>query len=65
MKEKIEITPSKIIQVREIIDGQYHRRCIAPTDDVTNEKEEIKELAKEHFTKKVKDEYKARLGIVE
>jgi hypothetical protein len=58
MKEKIELTPNKIIQVREIIDGQYHRRCIAPTDDISNESDKVKALATEHFTKKVKDDYK-------
>jgi|TARA_R100001530_G_scaffold135328_2_gene112277 hypothetical protein len=54
--DKIEITNQyKNLQIREINDdGSYHRRVIKPTDDVTDEVDEIKQIATEVFTDEVK-----------
>lgn len=38
---KIDIAQNGIVMVRETIDGQYHRRMIAPGDDYSAESDEV------------------------
>ena len=54
--DKIAITKKyKNLQIREINDdGSFHRRVIKPTDDVSNEVDEIKNSANIVFTDEVK-----------
>ncbi len=58
MKDSIRINKVNVVEVREVINGEYHRRTITPIDDISNEPEKIKDFCKEKFTKKVKDEYR-------
>jgi len=46
------------IHVREVdADGVFHRRVIHPTDDVSNETDQVKTLASSLFTEEVKTEW--------
>jgi len=50
---KIEVLDNGCIQVREVRDGVYHRRVIAPLDNIKNESQTIKDLTKEVWTPEV------------
>ncbi len=54
--DKIEVaTEFKHLQIREITDsGGYHRRVLAPDDDVSGEVQEIQDKAEELWTDEVK-----------
>tara|TARA_Y100000310_G_scaffold176032_1_gene176166 strand:- start:177 stop:425 length:249 start_codon:yes stop_codon:yes gene_type:complete len=54
--DKIEVvTEYKHLQIREITDsGGYHRRVITPTMDISGEVQEIKDMAEEFWTDKIK-----------
>ena len=68
-KHQVEITEDGVIQVREttyiIEDGKeiaktYHRKCIEPESDVTNEIQIVKDIAPKVWTEEVKDKWKAK-----
>lgn len=70
--DKIEIVgPFKMIQVREAevikedgveIARKFHRRCLCPTDDMSNEDAEVQAVSNAVHTQEVKDAYSARLA---
>jgi hypothetical protein len=66
--EVVQIGAYKVIQVRTktaiIEDGNelsssYHRHCVSPTDDLTNESAEVTAIAQTVFTQEMKDAYTA------
>jgi hypothetical protein len=70
-QDKIEVVQTgdwKVIQVRTktaiIEDGNelsasFHRHVVAPTDDLTNESDEVVAIANAVFTQEMKDAYTA------
>ena len=70
-QDKIEVVQTgawKVVQVRTktaiIEDGNelsasFHRHVVAPTDDLTNESDEVVAIANAVFTQEMKDAYTA------
>lgn len=58
MKETIRLTSNNLIEVREVIDGQFYRRVLHPADDVSSESQMIKDFYAEKIDKKIKDDRK-------
>ena len=49
----------KIIEVKE---DNGHRRTIEPNRDISNEPQEIKDLANQHWTQQLKDDWQTLLN---
>lgn len=67
--DQITVLEDGIMQIRNVTrimeDGKelsksYHRHCVCPTDDVSNEDTRVKDIASKVHTKAVKDAYKAK-----
>jgi len=65
--DKIEISENNCIQIRTATiiqrDGQeisrtFHRHVISPTDDISNENDKVKTIAKSVWTPEVIEQYK-------
>lgn len=69
MKEKIALNSLNFVEVREVINGEYHRRVITPLDDTSNETDSVKEFYEKKVTNKVKGDFtkdlEARLAKIE
>ena len=50
-------TKTAIIEDGNELSSSYHRHCVAPTDDLTNESTEVQNIANAVFTQAMKDAY--------
>ena len=60
MAQDIEITlsgPYKIVQVRVVVNGKYHRHIILPGQDYSQELPEVQEVCAREHTQDVIDAY--------
>lgn len=61
MINKIEITTEyKLIQIRELINNQYHRYILTPDMDISNQPDEVKKVCDEQWTQEIKDAWEAK-----
>ena len=72
--DKIEILEDGQIQIRTanriledgvIISQSFHRKTIAPLDDISGEDAKVQAIANAHWTQEVKDAYQAKLDAAE
>jgi hypothetical protein len=54
-------TANRILEDGEIISQSYHRKTIAPLDDVSGEDAKVQAVANANWTQEVKDAYQAKL----
>lgn len=59
--DSIEITNNHV-QVRQVIDGQYHRYVIAPGDDYSAQPKAVKDICKTVHTTAVIEAYQSSLA---
>ena len=52
-------TKTAIVEDGNELSSSYHRHCVAPTDDLTNESTEVQNIANAVFTQDMKDAYTA------
>lgn len=52
-------TKTAIIEDGNELSSSYHRHVVAPTDDLTNESDEVTAIANAVFTQEMKDAYTA------
>lgn len=58
-------TKTAIIEDGTELSSSYHRHCVAPTDDLSNESAEVVAIANAVFTASMKDAYTASLASTE
>ncbi|MGJ8660502.1 MAG: hypothetical protein ACSHXL_00555 [Bacteroidota bacterium] len=58
-------TKTAIIEDGAELSSSYHRHVVAPTDDLSNESDEVTAIANAVFTQEMKDAYTAAQEIAE
>ena len=54
-------TANRILEDGVVISQSYHRKVLAPLDDISGEDAKVQAIANAHWTQEVKDAYQAKL----
>ena len=58
-------TANRILEDGVVISQSYHRKTIAPLDDISGEAAKVQATANANWTQEVKDAYQAKLDAAE
>jgi|TARA_R100001530_G_scaffold110613_1_gene77876 predicted component of type VI protein secretion system len=58
-------TANRILEDGVVISQSYHRKTIAPLDDISGESAKVQATANANWTQEVKDAYQAKLDAAE